>query len=407
MFKLPVKTIELIKKEFESGISCSKLAWKYGVDRHAIYRYLGRKKYPSVIEQNQKLRPAYSLTSMEINGIVSDYINGMSGIQIQNKYSIRHDVIYRILEKSGINRRPACGHRKYQLDESYFEIIDTEEKAYDFGWLCADGCVVDYPSYVVTVSIARKDRHMLVEFLNRIKSNCKIVDGFGPDKYGNKTAPQSKIIIYSKKMVITLRDKGCCNSYNESIKTYNLKWPTSDIIPPHLMIDFFRGYSDGDGSFYLNQNGTIGFEFLSCYNFCEGALDWLNKEFGIHKTKICFNKNINNVKYGGRRQVSQIWHILYDNAKIWLPRKKDSIKDHLASLKDITKGKHNHKFTKEQNEDMVKEYFDLTKTIKLDTLDGRCNVSGKAYDMIAEKYGVSNGRARELVKNWTKIKSSY
>jgi len=399
MFRLSVETIETIKKEFESGISCSKLAWKYDVDRHTIYRYLGRKKYPSAIKRDQKRKSIYLLTETETNGIVSDYVNGMSGVQIQDKYNIGQWTIYRMLKRNGVKLRPASGHRIYQLDESYFEIINTEEKAYDFGWICADGGVDKYPTYCLQIGIAQKDKHMLVEFLNRIKSNYKIRDFFGKDKSGNKNVPKSSICIYSKKMVLDLEAKGCCNVYNESIKTYNLKWPTSDIVPPHLMIHFFRGYSDGDGSFYLNKNDRIGFDFLSCYDFCEGALNWLNKEFKIHKTKICFSKNINNVKYGGRRQVSQIWHILYDNATIWLPRKKDSIKDHLSSLEDIAKGKHNHRFTKEQKQNIISEYLNLIKTIKPETIIKPHTISGAACVILMGKYNISSGRIRELVRN--------
>ncbi len=66
--------------------------------------------------------------------------------------------------------------------------------------------------------------------------------------------------------------------------------------------------------------------------FCLGAQRYLIEAVGTRKTKLYVPKNSLNIRtlsYCGARQVSRIFHLLYDNATIWLPRKRDKVIDHI------------------------------------------------------------------------------
>jgi len=74
--------------------------------------------------------------------IIQDYLNNIERTKIKEKYNISFSQIYRILEKNNIKRKnQSDSKRKYFFDDTYFENINTEEKAYWLGYMYADGCV--------------------------------------------------------------------------------------------------------------------------------------------------------------------------------------------------------------------------------------------------------------------------
>ena len=65
-----------------------------------------------------------------------DYHNGQTITEIARNYNISAPTVWYWLKKRGIKIR---GKRKYKIIESYFDEIDTKEKAYFLGLLYADG----------------------------------------------------------------------------------------------------------------------------------------------------------------------------------------------------------------------------------------------------------------------------
>lgn len=63
---------------------------------------------------------------------------------------------------------------------------------------------------------------------------------------------------------------------------------------------------------------------------------------GVNKTKISPHREspgIATLSYGGARQVSRIFHLLYDEATVYLPRKLDAVRPYILAKADAVKPK--------------------------------------------------------------------
>lgn len=66
---------------------------------------------------------------------------------------------------------------KIKMDETFFSVIETEEKAYWLGFIAADGCIRKNKSgsYELSIHLAEKDIEHLAAFKSAIQSDHKIV----------------------------------------------------------------------------------------------------------------------------------------------------------------------------------------------------------------------------------------
>jgi hypothetical protein len=115
-----------------------------------------------------KLRP-----SIDINALIEDYnSNNYTLRELEGKYHTSRNTIKKIIIDNGIKyRNKSIAHQKYTIDTAYFEKIDTEAKAYFFGFILADGNV--YKS-CLKIDIHKKDIELLESFLRDMKSEHKI-----------------------------------------------------------------------------------------------------------------------------------------------------------------------------------------------------------------------------------------
>lgn len=73
----------------------------------------------------------------ELNELMTDYSSGQTLRQLKNKYPYSRATLSKLLKEAGVNIRDNTENsRRYYHDENYFEIIDTQEKAYWLGFIC-------------------------------------------------------------------------------------------------------------------------------------------------------------------------------------------------------------------------------------------------------------------------------
>lgn len=149
---------------------------------------------------------------------------------------------YNVLERNDIN---ISGNRfnhnkKYPIDETFFEKIDSNEKAYFLGWIYSDGCLVAQ-DHSFRIQIQQRDREILKNLLGLI-CKTKIPLKLTLRKDGNTRQDLIGFRIKRKRMYNDLLRLGLYPN-----KSSTIGFPSSDQVPDQFIFDFLRGYLDGDG----------------------------------------------------------------------------------------------------------------------------------------------------------------
>lgn len=247
----------------------------------------------------------YKKLKYTINSIAKEYKCSSTTIK---KYLIKENVW---------EKRPA--KRKYTLNENYFDIIDTEEKAYFLGLLYADGYNCESGNYV-NLELNYKDKEILEKFNKCIGSNKPLM------RHKKKGLKHSwRLNLSSKKISRQLKLLGCYQK-----KSLTLKFPTKEQVPEHLIRHFIRGYMDGDGSFGIYWSKRFNyyrsaFTLTSSLFFCESFANFIKEKFNFNShTRARFPERKNNnrtLSLSSKKRVFTILKWLYNDSNIFLKRK--------------------------------------------------------------------------------------
>lgn len=207
---------------------------------------------------------------------------------------------------------------KHYVDESYFKIINSESKAYWLGFLYADGIICDK---YIGIKLAIKDYSHLIKFSSSLNATQKIKQIINNSGFGKGNVSCS-ITISNKILVNDLINLGCIKN-----KSKILKFPNENILPENLIRHFIRGYFDGDGSVYYTINKKFNYicpsiSFTGTENMLINIKRYLipKSKSNIYKYK---NKDIYDLKIGGKNFINEIYEYFYNNATIFLDRKKE------------------------------------------------------------------------------------
>ena len=185
------------------------------------------KKYKHGHNAYVKSRDIESNRPIEL--ILKLYDSGKTGNQISEILNLDRSYIFKIINRYSKTRDASNCKIQYKIDDSVFESIDSEEKAYWLGFLYADGYLNDSRNSI-TLALSNIDIDTLLRFKSFLKSDKKI-------RRNNDNS--SKVVIENKKVYKDLIEKGLHQS-----KTHTIKFPN---IVGDLKRHFIRGYFDGDG----------------------------------------------------------------------------------------------------------------------------------------------------------------
>lgn len=154
------------------------------------------------------------------------YLSGKSLAQVAREFGVSGSAVNRALTRAGVTIRPdSC--RRHQLDESFFDSIDSEEKAYWLGFLTADGNVYGTR---IQVSLSARDVGHLEKLRAALKCSAPIRNTRKLDKKTGKEYKLVTLAFRSKRMAAQL-------------SRHSKPWQG----PDHLMCHYWRGVFDGDG----------------------------------------------------------------------------------------------------------------------------------------------------------------
>lgn len=205
--------------------------------------------------------------------------------------------------------------RHYTIDETYFDEINTSNKAYFLGLLFADGCCAN-KGYTIHISLQDQDCYIL-ESLNREINSNRILK-FKDYKSKNKNySNQYELAITNKHMWNTLVGYGMVP--NKSLK---LNFPQN--IPECFYKDFVRGYFDGDGHIAKTWKYKK-IEIISNLDFCQFLQQYLSDKLNI-KSTLYFGVNKNSttrvLNISRKDSIFNFLDWIYNDAEMYLLRKK-------------------------------------------------------------------------------------
>ena len=247
------------------------------------------------------------------------YLSGESLTQISKDVKIdRHKLSY-LFKEDGIDIRQ--NGQKHFYDETYFEVIDTEEKAYWLGFLYADGNVSRYGKHEVKVALAYKDLHHVERFANTLLlDKTDSITSTYEAKIKGKKFPSAKVCIDSKVICQQLKKLGCVPN-----KSLILTFPTEEQVPSYLIRHFVRGYFDGDGSVSTIRNGRcVTINFIGTKSFIESLLEIFHKvctDYGADTYDQKKNQESWQLQKSKYDTVKEIYEYMYKDATIYLERK--------------------------------------------------------------------------------------
>ena len=246
--------------------------------------------------------------------------------------AVRNRFIKSKIPITKVDRTTIIMPKTHVYNENYFEKIDSQEKAYWFGFIMADGCLIQKtltkPCLTLKISLKSTDAPHLQKFINHLDGDLNVVYGRSP---GNNFISEGKKIsirptdfcsvdVNSKKICNDLISHGLTRR-----KTLNESVP---LIDRSFIKHFIRGYFDGDGCFSIktpsNRKNSYASVFIASG---ERIIDFIIKEVDLAlDIKMGKSKQgkIHKCYIQRKEHVIAFMDWLYEDATIYLDRKKQS-----------------------------------------------------------------------------------
>lgn len=221
---------------------------------------------------------------------------------------------------------------KNKINSFIFDTIDTEEKAYWLGFLWGDGYVGDISSVKnsrssmkIKIDMQNKDKNHLILLGEFLGENIKIGEYKGTSY--KEDSVMNYISFNDTALGSTLMDRYDIKPHRESIKNLEKNLP-QDFIKP-----FLRGLLDADGSisvyFIKGQQLKSSVQITSPEKLLLFIQDYLLKNRLVtSKTKLYQRYKdqetpVKEFRMSGNQQILKFLNWLYEDATIYLNRKKE------------------------------------------------------------------------------------
>lgn len=278
--------------------------------------------------------------------------------------------------------------RKYTLNEKFFSTW-TPEMAYMLGFVAADGCLYKYVdkinSYLMSIQLNSKDRHILESFNNMIGSNRPIrtVSASTSITKSGKTynkGEQSGFYINSFQIAQDLM-----RLHIHPRKSWTAEWPTD--YPPEFMHHYVRGFFDGDGSIHLIKHPSQTSKYIGI-NFCgpeqyllglKAALEpIIGKPYGYMRPVKVKGGTYYQLVYSGAATIKKMMDWMYEGStpETRLKRKHNIYTEFFKRFEGVELSQNDiQNASQKESEKWIVSAFDEEKSLTEWSLDPRCEVS--------------------------------
>lgn len=292
------------------------LATEYGVHIQTIYNAM-RQNNIALTANFRNLSPE------EICEVKSLYASGLTSYAIADLFGVcRPTISFHIRKEPSDPQARSLASRRYTCNHGYFDSVDTPEKAYWLGFVMADGCI--RAGNQLTINLSNKDKNHLEAFRDSLGSSHPV-----STYHYNKAKPPYSTAYLS--IASTQMTEALARYAIVARKTFTCVWPS---LPDSLYRHFLRGLLDADGCVKVEKHGlSIGLLgapalVIDCQKHLAAACSLALVKLQPHNRK----DTILSMTYAGNIQVLRIANYLYEDATVFLPRKRDKVLDHYRSL---------------------------------------------------------------------------
>jgi hypothetical protein len=310
-------------REFYPTMPTSELAFTLDRSEHAIEHQaslMGIYKSEEIVSliRSSSLQKAYTcepyLTFRKM------YLEDQLSIgMIAQKMGCSISKVQKYLEREGLTRSNLDSKRLLskltQHNSTFFDNIDTEEKAYWLGFFYADGYLAKN-GCVLTINLSWKDASHLQRFANIFQREV-LVHERTPDKRNGKSYRVATCSFSCAYLWNALIAKGIKqgNTLSEDISVF-------EHIPDELIHHFARGFFDGDGYVHRNKRGGLEFGFVGSCTFMRHLSSLIVIATGLAAPKLNDTDKVATLHWNGTGVSGRFKNWLYRNATIWLERKR-------------------------------------------------------------------------------------
>jgi hypothetical protein len=225
------------------------------------------------------------------------YDSGLGASKVGLQLGVSARAVRYLLRKNGAETRND-DFAKIPLNDSFFDEIDTAEKAYWLGILITDGNI-----YGTRVTLNLKDREHLVKFAGALDGPTL------PIKAKHKQMKDRDVVCFnlqfrSGHMVESLSKYGVAPRKSATSTPWNG--------PPELMSHFWRGCVDGDGWVFEAKPGRFAIGFCGTRAMVQAFSDFSYSVTGTRHS-VCARSKIFVCNIGSVEAVRGLAICLYGN----------------------------------------------------------------------------------------------
>jgi transposase len=290
---------------YADGLSICKIAKSLDISKSKVHRTLRR----SHIKMRSPGETMSKISAADLEVAVDKYRNGATLKQLAKELGVGYSTLNATFKRHDIPLRKSHDSRYNNYRSDFFESIDNEDKAYIFGFICADGHV--NPKFL-QIRLQMPDKNHLLTMASKIKNNyCYSEVLPGKTSFGGDVQPN--VQINDIKVAADLIGAG-----TNEIKSGD---PSKiDILNDDLFRHFIRGYIDGDGCISSSGNEL---QVSICCEY-RSILEYFHKRLlrlGIVEHCSIYRAAIWYMAISGNNQALSFLKWLYDRCEIFMPRK--------------------------------------------------------------------------------------
>lgn len=264
----------------------------------------------------------YNATQKEVDVLINNYVNKKWGLLKSGaELGLGKKIVKRILIENGVKiRNNAEAHRIYTINDDYFD-TESHNMAYILGLLASDGNISNKGNKI-KIALSATDKEILEKIQKELQSTRPL--------YEYETSQGYKVVelIFNSEKI------------KKKLAEYNIVPNKSLTLKPPLklnekyIIDYIRGFFDGDGSIAKTGYQSRGIEFR-IVSASKNILQFFETYFYTH-----YNQSLSHIylrkKQEGYAQLydlrystnfsKQLYDIMYTPDSLYLKRKKDKYK---------------------------------------------------------------------------------